>query len=127
MGKVIVTIIIIALIAVILFLVFGKGLGFGKGNGTGDGKATGSVAETVSQEAEPAVTEVKYVEVAVKKDKYIYGGSEYDLIGLMAELDKREEGANVRIKDDGGLVEARDALIEELNKKNIPYTDDTAV
>ncbi len=109
--------------AVFLFL-RGGDLGFSiSTNKTGSG---GSVVTTSAQSAEPAVSEVKYVDVTIKEDKYTYNGAEYDLDGLITELKKLTEGENVRINDNGGLAEGLDSLKKSLDENDIKYLDNTA-
>ena len=126
MGKVIAAILLIAAIAVAVWFFFFRGEGFGTGKSGATG--TDNASETVTtQEAEPAQAEVVFAEVTVKESAYVYNGGEYQLNPLMEELKKLDENTKVRITDDGGLVDAKEALTDALTKNNIPYTDDTAV
>ena len=110
--------------AAVFFFLRGGDLGLGKGKG--DTKTEDKPAITTTQAAEPAVTEVKYVDVTIKEDKYVYNGGEYTLDDLITELKKLSDGENVRINDDGGLAEALDNLKKALDENSIKYSDETA-
>lgn len=127
MGKVIVAIILIAAIAVAVWFFFFRGNGSGTGKSGTTGTDNASEVVTSSQEAEPAQAEIVFAEVTVRENAYVYNGGEYQLDPLVEELKKLGENTKVRITDDGGLVDAKEALTDALTKNNIPYTDDTAV
>jgi hypothetical protein len=117
----------VAAAAVFLFLKGGDlGLPWAKGSNDNKPAETTAAVTTTAPEAEPAVTEVKYVDVTIKEDKYVYNGGEYDLEGLVTELKKLTGGENVRINDDGGLAEALDSLKKALDENGIKYSDETA-
>ncbi len=130
---VLVILLLVAAVAVVVWLVLHGVLGLGKGSGKaeGEGKAAESTQVTESTEsadesnAEAAAAQFTEVEVAVKGDKYSCNGNEYTLDELMAELESVSDPA-VTITDDGGLAETLDALIAKLNEKGISYTDKTA-
>ena len=111
----------VAAVAVMFFLNGGQGIGFGKGE-----SKSNNAAVTTTQVAEPAVVEVKYVDVTIKEDKYVYNGGEYGIDELITELKKLTGGENVRINDDGGLAEALDNLKKALDENGIKYSDETA-
>lgn len=102
------------------------GLGKGKGETKTENAPAVTTAATEATEAEPAVVEVKYVDVTIKEDKYVYNGGEYGIDELITELKKLTGGENVRINDDGGLAEALDNLKKALDENGINYSDETA-
>jgi hypothetical protein len=115
-----------AMAAVFMFL-RGGDLGIGKGkNDTNAGEKPQAAVTTTTQAAEPAVTEVKFVDVTIKEDKYVYNGGEYVLDDLITELKKLTDGENVRINNDGGLADALDSLKKALDENGITYSDETA-
>ena len=117
-----------AIVAAILLFLKGGELGLPWAKGSEDNKPaeTAAAVTTTAPEAEPAVTEVKYVDVTIKKDKYVYNGGEYGIDELITELKKLTGGESVRINDDGGLAEALDSLKKALAENNITFTDETA-
>ena len=131
---------VIILVAIFIFLVF-WGKGFGKGKGKGKGNSEGNqrtmpeisisetdetvVEATTTTEIQPTVVEIKYVDVTIREDKYIFAEKEYDLEGLISQLDNLKDGEHVRIYDGGGLQETLDNLINALDEKHIEYLDET--
>ena len=111
--------------AAVFLLLRGGDLGLGKGETKTENAPAVTTAATEATEAEPAVVEVKYVDVTIKEDKYVYNGGEYGIDELVTELKKLSDGENVRINNDGGLAEALDSLKKALDENGIKYSDET--
>lgn len=118
--------IIITLVAAATFVAiyyWGKG-GVGVG---GAGAAIDSDVESVSQaetvETPPVIEELKYIDVTVSGNDYLYNNTKYTLDELMDELNSYELEAKVKITDDNSSRKAYKGLVEALRANSIPYIE----
>ena len=112
-----VAILIIALIATVVWLIFfrgGSGLGLGKGS---NNKIEKPAAEAMA----PAETnETEYIEVTVDVNDYILDGETVTIDDIIA---KKGDDVAVRVIDKNASKNAYDALIAELDKNEISYIE----
>ncbi len=131
-------VLVFVIIAYFVITFLKKGISLGKSGGDGEGVEIGgmpevSISDSITEEdntvttieAEPTITEIKYVDVTIKENKYVYIEKEFELDELIEQLKNLSDGEHVRIYDDGGLQEALDNLISKLNENNIEYLDET--
>lgn len=124
--------------AVLLALVFGsKGAGGGEDGsaaengkqGASSGVSAQNTADTDnsvsdSADAEAAVAEVKYEDVVITGDTYLWNGGSYELDALITELKGLDENTQVMISEDEGNVKALDELKSALDENGISYIED---
>lgn len=120
-------------LAVLIAALFGgKQLGlipFGNdGNGNGDVNSSSSVVEEVKEavtsaeeETQPETEEVKYIEVTVSNDSYIYQNSTLTLDELMEQIKDTE--LTVKLTDDKASKKAYEDLLTALSDGNIKYIE----
>lgn len=124
MGKIIIAIIVIAVVAVGAFLLGKGGLGFGggKGDGEGDGDAVAAVA-TVSEEEEekPEIEEITSVELRINGNEYIYNNNKYTIDELQTLVEKIKELDDISVKliDDDASEKAYQAIEKALKDSSI--------
>ena len=138
-GISLVTLIIIiaavAVVAAVLFFAGKGGFGLGGGKGDGEGKGNAEIAiETAPSSVTTAVTteiittkELKYIEVTVDGNSYIYGNRSYEieeLEDLITEISKEEDSLGVKLLDDNASDKAYAELEKALHEKNINYIED---
>ncbi|MBR1739991.1 MAG: hypothetical protein IJ737_06845 [Ruminococcus sp.] len=124
-------IIIIAIVALIIWLLnyLGLGFGFGKGKGGdskgGDNKGNGSsTAEAVSAaEDQTKTSTITYQEITVSGEKYIVNGQEKELDEVIADAKAlaAEGNAEFRIIDDGAMNDALEDLTSALDNEKLSY------
>lgn len=124
--------------AVLLALFFGsKGAGGGEdGSVAENGKQGASSGVSVqnsddtdnsvsdSADAEAAAAEVKYEDVVITGDTYLWNGGSYELDALITELKGLDENTQVMISEDEGNVKALDELKSALDENGIGYIED---
>ncbi len=137
-GNALVTVIIIlalvALIALAVLYFFRKGgLGFGIGSGDGIGKENAEIALETTVSSETGVTaetitkkELKYIDVTVHENSYIYNSNSYEfdeIDELINEICKTDSSFEVHLHDDNASYKAYTELEKALHEKNINCTD----
>ena len=120
-------------LAVLIAALFGgKQLGlipFGNdSNGNGGVSSSSSVVEEVKEavtsaeeETQPETEEVKYIEVTVSNDSYIYQNSTLTLDELMEQIKGTE--LTVKLTDDKASKKAYEDLLTALSDGNIKYIE----
>lgn len=122
----IIAIIAIVIVAVVIFLGFGgKGIGGGKGNGKGSGtkEATTISVEEVTEEILVTTEELKYIEITVSGNEYIFQNQKYEMDELISTVKKQAESLDVRITDDHSSIKAYKYLTEALSENSIHYIE----
>lgn len=115
----IVVLAVVAVVAVIGFFTDGFGLGGGKGEGEGEGNI--SSAENETEESEPVVEELDFLNVTVSENEYLYQNSRFQLEELMDKLVTDAADTKVKITDENASKRAYENLIIALEDKNIRY------
>lgn len=119
---IIIAVVVVAGVAVAILLGNG-GFGFGGGNGneSGSNEEPNSQVETI--ETPPVIEELKYVEITVSGNEYIYKNTKYSLDDLISDLTSLEEEAKVKITDDNSSRKAYKKIIDALIENKIPYIE----
>lgn len=122
---------VVAVAAIVLLLGFGGfGWGGGKGDGEGDGDSTIAAvsAEPEETEATPAIENIEYINVAVSGNEYIYDNQKLSLEELISRLANTQfDDIPIKITDDDAALDAYQQLIDELEKHNIKYIEETMI
>lgn len=153
MKKVLAILLIVAVIAAAVWLMFHFGL-FGLGKGSTGSADSGTESSAVSEEsaaesaaetsappadesseesseaaesseapAETVVEEKIYVDVTVSENSYLYQNGTLELDALLTELEKLGDDVTVRITDEKASLKAYEDLTKALEEKNIPHED----
>ena len=153
MKKVLAILLIVAVIAVAVWLMFHFGL-FGLGKGSSGSTNSGTESSAVSEEsaaesaaetsapptdessaesseaaesaevpAEVVTEEKTYIDVTVSENSYLYQNVTMELDTLITELEKLSDEVTVRITDEKASLKAYEDLTKALDEKKIPYED----
>lgn len=113
-------VLVVAAVAVVIgFLTDGFGLGGGQGDGEGEGNV--SATESDTEESEPVVEELDFLNVTVSENEYLYQNSRFQLDELMDKLVVDAADTKVKITDENASKRAYENLIVALENKNIRY------
>ena len=112
---------------------FGLGLGFGTGKGDGDGNMAVNVSDEKVEDSEAPEadnsdestdeSEETILKVTVVENDYFYENEKTRLNTLMDRIKETDGDYVVEIKDEQASKNAYEALIEELKKDGIAYTE----
>ena len=153
MKKFLAVVLILAVIAAAVWLLFHFGLfGLGKGSSgsTDSGTASSAVsaesaaesaaetsappapesseesseaAESSDEPAETVIEEKTYVDVTVSENSYLYQNGTLELDALLTELEKLGDDVTVRITDEKASLKAYEDLTKALDEKKIAHED----
>lgn len=124
---------VVAVGAVVIYLLGNGGFGFGGGKGNGEGSGD---AETVSAMATVQETEItteivttqniEYIEITVHENSYLYNNILYEvteLDNLLKDISMIDSKFSVRITDDNASSKAYSELLSLLEDNNIRYIE----
>ena len=116
-------IIVVAAAVVILAVVgiFTDGFGLGGGQGDGEGEGNVSSVPSESEEPEPVLEEIDFLNVTVSENEYLYQNSRLQLDELIDKLVIDAADTKVKITDENASKRAYENLIIALEDKNIRY------
>lgn len=129
LGIIIIVAITAVVVAVVLLILGKGGLGFGGGTGNEEGSMDKKIP--VTEEAELIITEppiivteeIKYIEITVSENEYIYQNSKYSLDDLIAELKSQNISDPVKIKDEESSIKAYSGLKEALYENHFHFIE----
>lgn len=138
MKKLLAILACIIIIAIILFMLFGK-FGFGKGSGSGEGERGASASQKVDEvddatdkkdqrdgKTDSEKDTIIVIEVSVVKRDYFYENRRVELDDLMEIINAIEGIVVVEVTDDNAALKPYNKLLDSLNELDIQYTEHIA-
>ena len=135
-GTIIVVLVLV--IAALIYFGIGAGLGNGAGDGEGDGNTKTKITEksdnseeqkieTTEKEDEDSedVYEGAILMITVVESEYFYENERIALEDFVAIVEGTEGELVVKIKDDRASLKAYNKLLDELDKLNVEYIEET--
>ena len=134
-GCFIALLLLIAIIALVIWLLSHFNIGFFGKDGGGDSKGSSqsesadelTQMETVNKDSNPPDDAgEKIIDITVSGSQYFYNDGKTEVQDFISEIMAMNGAVNVRITDNNAYVEYMEALISALEENSIPYTEYSA-